>query len=61
MKKCNANSLEMINKHSMSQLLSYNRCLNLAKNDVYNRAYGAMFGFIIGDSLGAYVVNLPKN
>ena len=45
----------------MNQLLSYNRCLNLAKNDIYNRAYGAMFGFIIGDSLGAYVVNLPKN
>ena len=61
MKKGNFHSLEMINKHIMNQLLSYNRCLNLAKNDIYNRAYGAMFGFVIGDSLGAYVVNLPKN
>jgi len=45
----------------MNQLLSYNRCLNLAKNDIYNRAYGAMFGFLIGDSIGAYLVNLPYN
>ena len=51
----------MIHKQTMNQILSYNRCLNLAKNDVHNRAYGAMFGFVIGDSIGAYVVNLPKN
>jgi ADP-ribosylglycohydrolase len=43
----------------MYQLLAHHRCLNLAKDDLYNRAYGAMFGFVIGDALGASIVNLP--
>jgi len=42
-------------------LLSPHRCLNLAKNDLLNRAYGAMFGFAIGDSIGAYIINKPYN
>jgi len=46
---------------NMTQLLSYHRCLNLAKNDLYNRAYGAMFGFLIGDSMGANIINKPYN
>lgn len=41
----------------MSMLLSYHRCLNLAKSDLYNRAYGAMFGFLIGDSMGSRIIN----
>lgn len=41
----------------MSMLLSYHRCLNLAKSDLYNRAYGAMFGFLIGDSMGSHIIN----
>jgi len=61
MKKGFLQSLEIVSKKVMNQLLSYNRCLNLAKNDIYNRAYGAMFGFLIGDSIGAYLVNLPYN
>jgi len=46
---------------NLKQLLGYHRCLNLAKNDFYNRAYGAMFGFLIGDSIGAYLINKPYN
>lgn len=42
-------------------LISPNRCLNLAKNDLLNRAYGAMFGFAIGDSIGAYIINKAYN
>lgn len=42
----------------MSKVMGYQRCLNLAKNDLYNRAYGAMFGFAIGDALGAHVINM---
>ena len=45
----------------MSKLLAHHRCLHLARNDLQNRAYGAMFGFAIGDSLGAYVVNQTFN
>ena len=51
--------LNKVNHSIMTKVMSYQRCLNLAKNDVYNRAYGAMFGFVIGDALGAHVVNLP--
>lgn len=54
-------SLEKVPHASMTQLLSYHRCLNLAKNDLYNRAYGAMFGFLIGDSIGSTLVNRPYN
>ena len=61
MKKGYLQSLEVINRQVMNQLLSYHRCLNLAKSDIYDRAYGAMFGFLIGDSMGAYLVNLPYN
>ena len=61
MKKGFLPSLDIVNKQVMNQLLGYHRCLNLAKNDVYNRAYGAMFGFLIGDSMGAYLVNLHYN
>ena len=56
--KRNNFSLEKVNQYIMSQVLSYQRCLNIAKNDVFNRAYGAMFGFVIGDAMGAHVVNL---
>lgn len=45
----------------MSMLLSYHRCLNLAKSDLYNRAYGAMFGFLIGDSMGSHIINRSFN
>lgn len=51
----------MVAGQVMSQLLGHHRCLNLAKNDLYNRAYGAMFGFVIGDAMGAYLVNKPFN
>jgi hypothetical protein len=54
-------SIDSLPHTSVSQLLSYHRCLNLAKNDLHNRAYGAMFGFLIGDSLGSTLVNRPYN
>jgi hypothetical protein len=54
-------SLENIPHATMTQLLSYHRCPNLAKTDLYNRIYGAMFGFLIGDSLGSNVVNKSYN
>lgn len=50
-------SLENVPHATMTQLLSYHRCPNLSKNDIHNRAYGAMFGFLIGDSIGSYIVN----
>jgi len=56
--KRNNFSLDKVKQHIMSQVLSYQRCLNIAKNEVSNRAYGAMFGFAIGDAMGAHVVNL---
>jgi hypothetical protein len=54
-------SVQNIPHASMSQLLSYHRCPNLAKNDLHNRAYGAMFGFLIGDSIGSTIVNRSYN
>lgn len=57
----NSISLEKVPHASISQLLSYHRCLNLAKNDLYNRAYGAMFGFLIGDSIGSTLINRSFN
>ena len=54
-------SLENVPHATMTQLLSYHRCPNLARNDVYNRAYGAMFGLLIGDSIGSFLVNRPYN
>ena len=44
---------------SITRLLSYHRVPNLAKNDLYNRAYGALVGFLIGDSMGSYLINRP--
>jgi ADP-ribosylglycohydrolase len=52
-------SLPNVPQPLITKLLSHRRCLNLAKNDLYNRAYGAMFGFLIGDSMGAYNINRP--
>lgn len=46
---------------AMTQLLSYHRCPNLAKNDIHSRAYGALFGFLIGDSIGSTILNRPYN
>ena len=57
MKKDQSYSLDIVGKQVMSKILSYQRCLNLAKNELRNRAYGAMFGFAIGDALGSYLVN----
>jgi hypothetical protein len=61
MQKGQTQVLQMVAGQVMSQLLRYHRCLNLAKNELYNRAYGAMFGFVIGDAMGAYVINKPFN
>lgn len=54
-------SIENVPHATMSMLLSYHRCLNLAKSDLYNRAYGAMFGFLIGDSMGSHIINRSFN
>ena len=39
------------------KILSYRKCPNLSYSEIHNRAFGAMFGVIIGDSLGAYLLN----
>jgi hypothetical protein len=43
-------TLAKLNPLIMSQIMGYQRCINLAKNDLYNRAYGAIFGFVIRDA-----------
>ena len=53
----NSITVQNVPHASMTQLLSYHRCPNLAKTDLHNRAYGAMFGFLIGDSIGSSIVN----
>ena len=45
--------------NNLTRLLSYQRVPKLGKNDLYNRAYGAMVGFLIGDSMGSYLINKP--
>lgn len=37
--------------------MSYYKCPNLGKTGIQDRAFGAMFGTIIGDSIGAYSIN----
>ena len=44
---------------SLTKLLSYHRVPKLAKTELYNRAHGAMMGFLIGDSMGSYLINRP--
>lgn len=61
MKKGRPLSLQLIDPIVMSKILGYTRCLNLARTDILNRAYGAMFGFVIGDAMGAYLINKPFN
>lgn len=50
-------SLQNMPKAAMNQLLSYHRCPTVTKNSVQDRAFGAMFGFLIGDSLGSSLMN----
>jgi len=43
---------------ALTKLLnSYKRTPNLGSSDLLNAAYGAMFGFVIGDSIGSYLVH----
>ena len=44
---------------TVTRILTYQKCPNIARTDIHNRAYGAMFGIIIGDSIGAYLINKP--
>lgn len=37
--------------------MGYCRCPNLGVTGIQDRAYGAMFGVIIGDAVGAYTIN----
>ena len=51
-------SAELLLPGELTQLMGFNRCPNLAKSDVSNRIYGAIFGFLIGDSIGSTLINL---
>lgn len=50
-------SMHILNNNQLNQLMAYHKVPNLAKNDLFNRIYGAMFGFLIGDSLGSTLIN----
>ena len=39
------------------KLLAQKHCPLLPKTDVQDRAFGAMFGLLIGDALGSHVLN----
>lgn len=42
---------------TVNLLSSYRRCPLNPSSELLNRAYGAMFGFVIGDSIGSYMVH----
>jgi hypothetical protein len=52
-------SLKDLSPEVLTRLLSYKKCPNVARNDIHNRAYGAMFGLIIGDIFGSHLINKP--
>ena len=48
--------------YSISKLVnSYKRSPNLSSTDLLNTAYGAMFGFIIGDAIGSHLIHKSQN
>lgn len=47
---------------NLNNLLSSNfKCPDLATTDMINRIYGAFFGLLIGDSIGAYTAFQVSN
>ena len=53
-------SLKDLSPEVLTRINSYKKCPNVARTDVHNRAYGAMFGLIIGDILGSHLINKPS-
>ena len=42
---------------TLNLINSYKRCSLIPESDFIDRAYGAMFGFVIGDSVGSYLIH----
>lgn len=45
----------------MKVLTGYRKVTKINRGDVYNRAFGAFFGFVIGDAVGSHISNKPYN
>jgi hypothetical protein len=50
-------SLASLPLSTLNVLNSFKRCSVTPLSDLLNHAYGAMFGFVIGDSIGSYLVH----
>lgn len=70
MKRCQSASLVYYKKENMTlpfhlerMLHSNRRCPNIATDDLLDSVYGAFFGFLVGDIVGAHIAykiyNLP--